>query len=180
MAFTRATATSLRQSLACRIAGSTSCRWGWLGLRSWWDLLLSKINQILQINKDRLILILTSAKRTEFFFSTLTPVRHLYGERFLKMWPTWEHGTISRVPPHIHVLNESSKFSPPQMSKPLSYVPSLSKNSLSIANNPPAMVGDHTGSAVCLCLALSFAGTGCQLNWRFQSNPPTLTDDESL
>ena len=45
----------------------------------------------------------TSAKRTEFFRKTLTPVLHLYGDRFLKIWPTCEQGTISRVPPHIHV-----------------------------------------------------------------------------
>lgn len=41
----------------------------------------------------------------------------LYGERFRNIWPTCEHGTISNVPPHIHDLNDSSKFSPPQISK---------------------------------------------------------------
>uniref|UniRef100_A0A182QIN5 Uncharacterized protein n=1 Tax=Anopheles farauti TaxID=69004 RepID=A0A182QIN5_9DIPT len=56
-------------------------------------------------------------------------------------------GTISSEPPHIHVLNESSRFSPPQMSKPESYVPSRSKKARSIANRPPAIVGDQTGSA---------------------------------
>lgn len=71
----------------------------------------------------------------------------LYGERFRNMCPTCEHGTISKVPPHIHVLNDSSKFSPPQMSKPESYVPRRSKNSRSIENRPPAIVGDQTGSA---------------------------------
>ena len=32
------------------------------------------------------------------------------------MWPTCEQGTISSVPPHIHVLKLSSRFSAPQMS----------------------------------------------------------------
>ena len=38
-------------------------------------------------------------------------------------------------------LKESSRFSPPQISKPGSYVPMLLKYSLSMENNPPAMVG---------------------------------------
>lgn len=71
----------------------------------------------------------------------------LYGDRFLNIWPTCEHGTISSVPPHIHDLNDNSKFSPPQISKPESYVPRRSKNFRSIENKPPAIVGDHTGSA---------------------------------
>lgn len=71
----------------------------------------------------------------------------LYGDLFRNIWPTWEQGTISNVPPHIHVLNESSKFSPPHMSKPESYVPSRSKNFRSIENRPPAIVGLYTGSA---------------------------------
>lgn len=62
-------------------------------------------------------------------------------------------------------LNDSSKFSPPQMSKPLSYVPSRSKNFLSMAKRPPAMVGDHTGSAELLWRFFSRSGTTCQLNW---------------
>jgi hypothetical protein len=53
------------------------------------------------------------------------------------MWPTCEHGTISRVPPHIQVLNESSRFSPPQMSKSGSYMPSFSKKALSMEKSPP-------------------------------------------
>lgn len=39
-------------------------------------------------------------------------------------------------------LKDSSKFSPPQISKPGSYKPNLTKNSLLIENSPPAMVGD--------------------------------------
>lgn len=35
-----------------------------------------------------------------------------------------------------------SRFSPPQMSMPLSYCPSSLKYSRSMANSPPAMVGD--------------------------------------
>lgn len=37
----------------------------------------------------------------------------------------------------------------PHISKPGSYVPSLSKNSLSIENKPPAMLGEYTGSDGC-------------------------------
>lgn len=79
-----------------------------------------------------------------------------------------------------NTLNDSSKFSPPQMSKPLSYVPSCSKKLLSILNNPPAMVGLQTGSAEFWCRLRSRSGTACQLNWRFQSKPPTDTPSESL
>lgn len=68
------------------------------------------------------------------------------------------------IPPHIQVLNESSRFSPPQMSKPLSYVPRRSKKARSIEKRPPAMVGDQTGSAGFLCLFFSRSGTACQLN----------------
>lgn len=66
----------------------------------------------------------------------------LYGDRFLKMCPTCEHGTISNVPSHIQVLKDNSKFSPPQISKPESYVPRRSKNLRSIENRPPAIVGE--------------------------------------
>jgi hypothetical protein len=38
---------------------------------------------------------------------------------------------ISRTPPHIHVLKESSRFSPPQIWNPESYVPSFSKKACS-------------------------------------------------
>ena len=41
----------------------------------------------------------------------------------------------------ILTRNESSRFSPPQMSMPGSYVPKYSKYSRLIANNPPAIVG---------------------------------------
>lgn len=116
------------------------------------------------------------------------------------MWPTWEQGTISSVPPHIHDLKDSSKFSPPQISKPESYKPSFSKNALSIANRPPAIVGECNASAGswndqnvgwCLysywkCISkptlwrfFSRSGTACQLNCKFQSKPPTLTPVES-
>ena len=43
---------------------------------------------------------------------------------------------------HILTLNEISKFSPPHMSRPGSYFPIFMKYFLSIANSPPAMVGD--------------------------------------
>lgn len=39
-------------------------------------------------------------------------------------------------------LKESSRFSPPHTSMPVSYVPRYSKYFLFTANNPPAMVGD--------------------------------------
>ena len=39
-------------------------------------------------------------------------------------------------------LKDNSKFSPPQMSMPGSYVPRCSKYSRLMANSPPAMVGD--------------------------------------
>lgn len=71
---------------------------------------------------------------------------------------------LVHVPPHIHVLKESSRFSPPQISNPLSYVPRRSKKARSIEKRPPAMVGDHTGSAGFLCLFFSLSGTACQLN----------------
>lgn len=45
-------------------------------------------------------------------------------------------------PKGIHTRNDISRFSPPQMSMPLSYCPSSLKYSLSIANKPPAIVGD--------------------------------------
>lgn len=68
------------------------------------------------------------------------------------------------LPPHIQVLNDNSRFSPPQMSKPLSYVPIRSKKARSIEKRPPAIVGDQTGSAGFLCLFFSLSGTACQLN----------------
>lgn len=53
-------------------------------------------------------------------------------------------------------------------------------HTLSILNNPPAMVGLQTGSALFLCFFFSRSGTACQLNCKFQSNPPTLTPPLSL
>lgn len=41
-----------------------------------------------------------------------------------------------------HTLNDISKFSPPQTFIPASYSPISKKYSLSIANKPPAIVGD--------------------------------------
>lgn len=42
----------------------------------------------------------------------------------------------------LFTRKEISRFSPPQMSMPLSYWPSSLKYFLSMANRPPAMVGD--------------------------------------
>ena len=42
-----------------------------------------------------------------------TPVM-LYGCPGRNIWPTREHGTNSRLPPHIQTRNDNSKFSPPQ------------------------------------------------------------------
>ena len=42
----------------------------------------------------------------------------------------------------ILTLKDSSRFSPPQISMPASYVPMCSKYFLLMANRPPAMVGD--------------------------------------
>ena len=39
-------------------------------------------------------------------------------------------------------LNDNSRFSPPHMSIPASYVPSWVKYSRLMENNPPAIVGD--------------------------------------
>jgi len=78
---------------------------------------------------------------------------------------TFIHDNICKIYMIIcDTLKDSSKFSPPQMSNPLSYVPSFSKNDLSILNNPPAIVGLHTGSAEFLCFLRSRSGTACQLN----------------
>lgn len=66
-----------------------------------------------------------------------------------------------------------SRFSPPQMSKSGSYVPSFSKKSLSMENNPPAIVGEGTGSVLCFRFFLSRSGIVCQLNCNPQSKPPT-------
>lgn len=46
---------------------------------------------------------------------------------------------------------------------------------LFMLKSPPAIVGLHTGSAVFECRFFSCCGTACQLNCRFQSNPPTFT-----
>ena len=86
------------------------------------------------------------------------------------MCPTWEHGRISSLPPHIQVLKESSRFSPPHISKSGSYLPSLLKKSLLIEKSPPAIVGVLTGrdgSSKSVRLEL------CQLNIKFQLKPPT-------
>lgn len=64
----------------------------------------------------------------------------------------------------MNTLNDSSRFSPPQISKPLSYVPNFSKKALSMLNNPPAIVGLYTGSAEFLCLCFSLSGIACQVN----------------
>lgn len=42
----------------------------------------------------------------------------------------------------LYTLKDISRFSPPQTFIPASYSPMSKKYSLSIANNPPAMVGD--------------------------------------
>ena len=46
------------------------------------------------------------------------------------------------IPFEHHTLNDSSYCSPPQMNIPGSYCPSSLKNSLLIANSPPAITGD--------------------------------------
>ena len=69
---------------------------------------------------------LTSASLRLFLRTTLTLLLHLYGDRFLKMWPTWEQGMISSVPPHIQVLKEISRFSAPVIVKNDFYVFELS------------------------------------------------------
>ena len=53
-----------------------------------------------------------------FFLNILSRSHHSHIISHLKMCPTWEQGTISRVPPHIQVLKLNSRFSAPQMSKP--------------------------------------------------------------
>lgn len=61
--------------------------------------------------------------------------------------PIVRRGSVFGATESKRTLNDNSRFSPPHMSKPLSYVPRRSKNFLSMANSPPAIVGDHTGSA---------------------------------
>ena len=81
-------------------------------------------------------------------------------------------------------LNDSSRFSPPQISIPGSYMPSCSNQSRSMANRPPAMVGlldihsislvaviwSSTGSDRSSSLFASFRAPAWHANWRSDSN----------
>lgn len=55
------------------------------------------------------------------------------------------HSSLATVANKQQTLKDNSRFSPPQILYPGSYRPSSSKYSLSIANNPPAIVGDLKG-----------------------------------
>ena len=94
-----------------------------------------------------------------------------YGRLFRNTWPTREQGMISSVPPHIQTLKESSKFSPPQMFIPGSYSPKWWKYSLSMANSPPAIVGDLKGLAKSSSFCNSDLGMGSHLKLRPQLKP---------
>uniref|UniRef100_A0A182UT60 Uncharacterized protein n=1 Tax=Anopheles merus TaxID=30066 RepID=A0A182UT60_ANOME len=85
------------------------------------------------------------------------------GERLARTWPTREHGTHSMLPPHCQILKLSSKFSPPQTSRPESYAPSSRKNFRLMANRPPAWVGLRYGSLSCLRRFCSRRGTSFSL-----------------
>ena len=94
-----------------------------------------------------------------------------YGRLFRNTWPTREQGMISSVPPHIQTLKESSKFSPPQTFIPGSYSPKWWKYSLSMANSPPAIVGDLKGLAKSSSFCNSDLGMGSHLKLRPQLKP---------
>lgn len=106
--------------------------------------------------------------------------RNGWGNRFRRIFrhrsengqrtPIVRRGSFFGATESKRTLNDNSRFSPPHMSKPLSYVPRRSKNFLSMANSPPAMVGDHTGSAELLWRFFSRSGTTCQLNCKQRKN----------
>ena len=56
---------------------------------------------------------------------------------------------MTRRPPHIHVRKDSSKFSPPHISISSSYEPNSKKYLRSMANSPPAIVGESTAVVGC-------------------------------
>ena len=66
------------------------------------------------------------------------------GERDRQTQTEFSIQTIKRMktPHKLLTLKESSKFSPPQIFKPSSYAPISKKYFLSMANKPPAWVGD--------------------------------------
>ena len=66
----------------------------------------------------------------------------------LSVSPATISKTFDWISRNIITLNEISRFSPPHISIPSSYPPSLLKKCLSIANNPPAIVADLKKKAI--------------------------------
>uniref|UniRef100_A0A182KHP4 Uncharacterized protein n=1 Tax=Anopheles christyi TaxID=43041 RepID=A0A182KHP4_9DIPT len=83
-----------------------------------------------------------------------------------------EQGSSSIDPPHCQARKEISKFSPPQTSMPISYSPSSLKYARSIANRPPAIVGELNGPIKSVSRSRLPFGRLSHLKCKPQLNPP--------